>query len=173
MKRALEWFLGGSLGLLLWMAGNGYAADDGMAIVQAGNIPGRCNVQGRGLAYAPEAYRRLTAAGGEAYLLTFHWRYTYEASGQNRMANAVIFRDAQGRYWAQDAFMNKPVWVSSAKEPQKWLDQMYPKLVTEILSAKTEPKLAGQYADQSRKPVVASPVPGGEAPVTVNALNGQ
>lgn len=125
------------------------AKDDGQAIALSQDIPGKNNIGGRGAEFAPELYSRLVKAGGEAHLVTFKWRREFEKTEQARLSTVVVYRDAEGRYWGMDMYTVKPVWVPG-KEPQKWIDRMYPNLISSVVTARTDAKLAGQYADLSR-----------------------
>lgn len=125
------------------------AKDDGFALALSQDVPGKNNVGGRGGEFAPELYNRFVKAGGEAYLVSFKWRREFEKPEQMRSSTVVIFRDANGRYWGMDMYSNQPTWVPG-QEPQKWLDRLYPSLITQLVSSKTEPSLAGRYADRSR-----------------------
>lgn len=151
-------FLLAVLGFALWTPMPGQAGDDGLSLALAPDITGKNNINGRGGEFAPELYRRLTAAGGEAHLVVFTWRRSFESPSQDRSCNAVVFRDAEGRYWAMDMYMTKPVWVSG-NDPQKWLDHVYPKIITRFVSSRTDSHLAGQYADLSRKDKAVATTP--------------
>lgn len=139
------------------------AKDDGQTIALSQDIPGKNNVGGRGGEYSLELYNRFIKAGGEAYLVTYKWRRGFEKPEQTRIGGMVVYLDSEGRYWAMDMYSTKPTWVPS-KDPQKWIDRMYPNLVTSLVASRTEPKLAGQYADLSRVATAATPAPA--APTT-------
>jgi len=136
------------------------AKDDGQALALSQDVAGKNNVGGKGSEFAPDLYNRFIKAGGEAHLVTFQWRREFEKVEQTRTSTVVIFLDAEGRYWGMDMYTSQPVWVPG-REPQKWLDRLYPNLITKLVSARTEPKLAGQYADISRvaKAAPATPTP--------------
>lgn len=136
------------------------AKDDGQTLAMSQDIAGKNNVGGKGSEFAPELYNRFLKAGGEVHLVTFQWRREFEKPEQMRLSKAVVFLDAEGRYWGMDMYTTQPVWVPG-REPQKWLDRLYPNLITKLVTTQTEPKLAGQYADLSRvaKAAPVTPTP--------------
>ncbi|PAW79424.1 MAG: hypothetical protein B9S32_02470 [Verrucomicrobia bacterium Tous-C9LFEB] len=125
------------------------AKDDGQMLALSQDLPGKNNVGGKGSEFAPELYNRFIKAGGEAHLVTFQWRREFEKAEQARTSSVVVFLDAEGRYWGMDMYSKQPVWVPG-REPQKWLDRLYPNLITKLTTVRTESKLAGKYADLSR-----------------------
>ena len=137
------------LGALLSVSTLASAKDDGGAIAQSPTLPGRHNADGHGADFAPELYKRLTAAGGEAYLISFKWRQEFEKADLDRSGTMVVFRDDKGLYWGMDLSSEHPLQMPS-KDPQKCLRRMYPALLTSVTDIKTDSKLEGQYADLSR-----------------------
>lgn len=101
-------------------------------IVANKRLPGKNNVDGRVAEFTPALYKRLCEAKIATHLLTFIW-HTYEKPEENYMDSLIVYRDTKGNYWAMDPYSSHPVWVNG-DDPQIWLDQMYPGVITLYLN---------------------------------------
>ncbi|MDD5260435.1 MAG: hypothetical protein PHD76_01165 [Methylacidiphilales bacterium] len=94
-------------GLVLAAAG----PDDALRIAKDWNIPGK-NYPEQCQPFADELFRRMDAAGVEAYKVKFSWEsYNFTARTRNGAHVMVVFKDARGRYYGMDNMALQPVWL--------------------------------------------------------------
>lgn len=139
----------------------GWAGDDSSSIARDHGIAGKW-VSGACLPFAQELYSRLTAAGGEAHLVVFNWR---SPSGETGAHAIVVYRDKEGRYWAMDNLQASPLWLAGST-PSAWAAFFVPRYDVEVKAHRSNPALAGQYADRSRIAATAA-----AGPATLLATN--
>lgn len=144
MKTTFSTLLGASL-LLAVSAMSLQAGDDSFSIARDKSIAGK-RITGACLPFAQDLYSRLTQAGGEAHLVVFDWR---APGGQTGTHAIVVYRDKEGRYWAMDNLQAAPLWLAGSS-PASWAAFFAPRFDVEVKAHRTNPALAGQYADRSR-----------------------
>lgn len=135
-----------TLGAIMMLAGivNGFAGDDSFSIAREKDIAGK-RVSGACLPFAQDLYSRMTEAGGETHLVIFDWK-----SGTGHGTHAiVVYRDSEGRYWGMDNLQNKPVWLAG-DNAQAWAEFFAPRFEVTVRAHKTDPALAGHYADRAQ-----------------------
>ncbi len=85
--------------------------DDALRIAKASNIPGK-NYPDQCQPFADELFRRMDAAGIEAYKVKFSWEsYNFNARTRNGAHVLVVFKDVRGRYYGMDNMALQPVWL--------------------------------------------------------------
>jgi hypothetical protein len=136
------------------------AGDDSRTIAKSTHLQGKMR-EGQCLPFALDLYQRLTAAGGESYLIIYNWDDLSYApttavrpsspADQARGSHAfVVFRDAKGRYYGMDNKSWRPVWLKG-ETAQEWVTSFAGQQMTiQVASVETNPALHGQYADLSR-----------------------
>ncbi len=94
-------------GLVLAAAG----PEDALRIAKDWNIPGK-NYPDQCQPFADELFRRMDAAGVEAYKVKFSWEsYNFTARTRNGAHVMVVFKDVRGRYYGMDNMALQPVWL--------------------------------------------------------------
>ena len=94
---------------------------DPIQIAKAQDIPGRMHV-GDCQRYADELFRRLDAAGIQAYKVSFDWEsYKFNARARTGSHMIVVFKDSRGRYYGMDNMARRPVWLRG-NSPAEWTE---------------------------------------------------
>ena len=92
-----------------------------LEIVKALNLPGKFHV-GECQSFSDELFRRLDAAGVEAYKVTFNWEsYKFNARTRAGTHMFVVFKDPRGRYYGVDNMSRRPVWLQG-NSPGEWTE---------------------------------------------------
>ena len=93
-----------------------------------------------GYSYAENLYQDFTTHGVEAYLIQFHW----DAATIPYVGACVVFRDADGRYWAQQSTSLHPRWVSGTN-PAQWVQSLYGQYPTAVASVADNRSVVGYH----------------------------
>ena len=96
-------------------------AVDPMNIAKALDIPGKFHA-GSCQSFSDELFRRLDAAGVEAYKVTFNWE-SYKFTAKTRIGTHmfVVFKDNRGRYYGIDNMARRALWLQG-NSPGEWTE---------------------------------------------------